>query len=121
MKKEEIFNKFLSAIPQLTAFYDHEKEILRNEEMTVYLFFAYVIEPLFDHAVYNNDKKILRQLFAEIEYYIVNNPNDCIDVINSSLFEDFEDVFLSSKVDCYMKVETKKLLGKYCEYIRNKK
>lgn len=116
MNKEEIFNNFLCNIPQLTAFYDHEKEILQSEEMTVYLFFAYVIEPLFEQAVCNNDKKILNQLFDEIECYIVNNPNNCIDVIYSSLFEDFEDVFLAGKVDCYMKLETRKLWKKYCEY-----
>lgn len=115
MEKNEIFSRFLNQIPQLTSFYDHEMEILYPNEMTEYLFFAYVLEPQLELAVSHHDMNIIRNIFCEIEWYIVNHPNTCEDMINTSLFEDLEELLASEKLDDYMMPQTQKMWKAYLQ------
>ncbi len=117
MSENIVITHFLDKIPQLIPFYNHERQILKDNEMTEYLFFAYVVEPIFKLSVSDNDQELLERIFIEIEWYALIFPNDCVDIICSTLFENFEDVFLSGEMAVYMKLETAKIWKNYCKTI----
>ena len=113
ISSEEVFNRFLKNSPELQPYYKKEKELLAENELTEYLFFAYIVEEGIKEVLKNKKTLLLKNLFKDIEWYVQNNKEDCIDIIYTSLFEDLIEEFESQSFDEYMGKETMKLWQKY--------
>ena len=116
-QNEILFNRFLKNSPELTTYFNKEKELLGEKELTEYLFFAYVVEEGLKDALKTNNVSLLKRLFEDIEFFVEDEIKSRIDIVYTSLFEDLCKEFKSKVFNKYMQKKTKKLWKKYSAII----
>lgn len=110
----EIEKAFLATFPQLVTLYEQEKNILGDKEMTLYLFFSYVVEPAIGGAISDNDMHFISSIFAKIEE-LIGCYKGIEDIIICTIFEAYENDFLTKNLNKKMGKKLKKLWVEYCE------
>lgn len=114
MEESAIQRFFLEKFPQLIGFYEKEKQILGNKQITLYLFFSYVIEPALDEAFSTEDSRFISALFAVVDQ-LIGECNGIEDILICTIFEAYEEEIKKRKDKINMGEKMNQIWSQYCE------
>ncbi|MBQ7225710.1 MAG: hypothetical protein IJX02_03805 [Clostridia bacterium] len=100
---------------ELSSFYVKEKELLNGnqKEMSIYLFFEYVVADAIEEAITKDNIRFLKSIFNDMEVLLEGDSVNYSEVILNTIFENFTKEVIEDKLLDYFGKATRKLYEIY--------